>query len=86
MKSNFAVINRTQAKRLTDEAAKKDAYQLRDEIHDAIEKDIMEQTIATMLWTLHKHFGFGRLRLLRLKNLLEDEYKLMNDGVVSGRG
>lgn len=82
MKSNYAVLNRSNAKKMTDEAARKAVCELRDEIHDEIEKDISYQAIATVFWVLHKHFGFGAGRLKKLKDLTEDEYAHMIDGVL----
>lgn len=69
-------------KSMCDVAAKKAAYELRDKIQDKIERDIFEQTIATVFWVLHKNFGFGSERLKRLKDATEDEFVLMQQGIL----
>ena len=81
MKSNFAILNKSQARKLTDEAARKAAFELRDKIQNDIEKDVAHQTIATIFWVLHKHFGFDAKRLQKLKDLTEDEFKIMTGGI-----
>lgn len=82
MKANYVTVNRKQVEKLTEETAKKIAFDMRNEIQDNIERDVMYQTIAVVFWTLHKHFGFGATRLQKLKNLTEDEFKFMIDGVL----
>ena len=82
MKSNYTIMNRSQAQKLAEETGKKAAYELRDEIQDKIETGVMHQTISVVFWVLHKHFGFGKDRLQRLKDYTEDEFKLMIDGVL----
>lgn len=82
MKSNYGVMNRSKAQKMTDEAARQAVEEIRDEIHAKIERDVTNQALATVFWVLHKHFGFGKSRLQKLKDLTEDEYTLMIDGVL----
>lgn len=81
MKSNFAILNKSQAQKMTDEAARQAAFEMRDEIMNAVEKDIANQTISTIFWVLHKHFGFDAKRLQKLKDLTEDEFTIMTGGI-----
>lgn len=82
MQSHWAVFNKTKARKLTDEAARQAVNEIRDEIQNKIEQDVSHQAIATVFWVLHKHFGFGAGRLQKLKDLTEDEYMHMIDGVL----
>ena len=82
MRANYVTVNQSKVEKLTEESAKKIMYEMRDEIYKEIERDIMYQTIAVVFWALHKHFGFGKDRLQRLKDFTEDEFKLMIDGVL----
>jgi len=49
---------------------------------DEIRKEVIDMTArydidfeAMIAWTLHKHFGFGLVRLLRFRKAFMDEYK-----------
>lgn len=53
-----------------------------DEIYQSCKKDITHQVLVTCLWVLHREFGFGKTRLSRLKDLIDDESKLMKDGIL----
>lgn len=82
MKAYYQTVSKSKAWKLTDEAARQAVEEIRDEIQSKIEKDVTNQALATVFWVLHKHFGFGKSRLQKLKDLTEDEYTLMIDGVL----
>lgn len=49
--------------------------------HDTAEEAAC-QVMATVFAVLHKEFGFGKKRLEKLKNLTEDQFWLMRDGIL----
>lgn len=52
------------------------------ELYDEIERNTAYQCIATVFAVLAKNYGFGKVRLNRLKNEVEDEFALMESGVL----
>lgn len=82
MKSRCRFFSESELDAKIRKEAEEAARALQDEIHQKCEKDITHQALATCFWILHKDFGFGKSRLHRLKDSIEDEYKLMMDGVL----
>lgn len=63
-------------------ALHKEALKQSKEIYGQALEDAAYQVESVMLCVLHKHFGFGKKRLHKLFNLIEDEFILMNQGVL----
>lgn len=49
-----------------------------DEILEATQTSVMQQVLAVTFWILHREHGWGKERLNRLKNHIEDEFVLMH--------
>lgn len=77
MKANYKTYNKQELNRIAHETARETLEQVKDEMYQNIEKDCTYQALATVFWTLHKEFGFGRKRLAKLKREVEILYSLM---------
>lgn len=82
MRSRVGSYSKSESDRRAREIAREELLKMRDEIYAYCERDCAYQAIATCLLVLHKHLGFGKTRLQRIKHLIEDEYKLMEDGIL----
>lgn len=52
-----------------------------DLVYKSATQDAGNQILAVLFTALHKDFGFGRERLIRVKKSMESYFKLMNDNV-----
>lgn len=77
MKSRYRAFGETelQAK------IRQELDQYRDSVYALVEKDCTYQAIAVAMTVLHREYGFGKQRLQRLKDLIEDEYAVMQSDV-----
>lgn len=82
MRARYGAYSKSELDKRSREIAREEVKKMRDEIYAYCERDCSYQAIATCLWVLHRHFGFGKTRLQRLKNLIEDEYRLMELGIL----
>ena len=78
MKSNWGPVNLTQLRKETQAVAERLVQEREGEIIDAVQTSIMQQVLATTFWVLHREYGWGKDRLNRLKNQIEDEFVLMH--------
>ena len=49
-----------------------------DAIIAAVQTSIMQQVLAVTFWILHRDHGWGKDRLTKLKNGIEDEFVIMH--------
>lgn len=82
MKSYYHTLSRSEIARAAQEAARKEVDAMRDELYAKVERDCTYQALATAFAVLHREFGFGQHRLTRLKNEIEREYVMMQNGVL----
>ena len=78
MKSNWGPVNMTKLQRETQAVAERLVKEREDEIIEAVQNSVMQQVLSVTFWVLHREYGFGKDRLNRLKNQIEDEYVLMH--------
>ena len=78
MKSNYGPVNMTKLQRETQAVAERLVKEREGEIIEAVQTSIMQQVLSVAFWVLHREYGFGKDRLNRLKNQIEDEYVLMH--------
>lgn len=52
-----------------------------DQVYADATRDAGNQILAVFFTALHKDFGFGKERLLRVKSSVENWFRLMNDDV-----
>ena len=79
MKSNWNTgpVNMNKLRRETQAVAERLVKEREKAIIDAVQDSVMTQTLAVTFWILHRDFGFGKKRMNRLKDLIEDEFMLM---------
>lgn len=53
----------------------------RDDVYSEVKNDVANQLIAVFFTALHKDFGFGKTRLVRVKESIETYFSLMQTGV-----
>lgn len=78
MKSNVGPVNLNKLRRETQAVAERMVKEREAAIIEAVQTSIMQQVLATTFWVLHKEHGWGRDRLNRLKNGIEDAFVLMH--------
>ena len=78
MKSNWGPVNLTKLQKKTQAVAERLVKEREDEIIAAVQSSVMQQVLSVTFWVLHREYGFGKDRLNRLKNQIEDEYVLMH--------
>lgn len=78
MKSNYGPVNMTKLRQETQAVAERLVKEREGAIIDAVQTSIMQQVLATTFWILHREYGWGKKRLNRLKNQIEDEFVLMH--------
>ena len=78
MKSNYGPVNMAKLQRETQAVAERLVKEREDAIIEAVQTSIMQQVLSVTFWVLHREYGFGKDRLNRLKNQIEDEYVLMH--------
>ena len=78
MKSNVGPVNLNKLRRETQTVAECMVKEREAAIIEAVQTSIMQQVLATTFWVLHKEHGWGRDRLNRLKNGVEDAFVLMH--------
>lgn len=83
MKSNFyGAVNKTALRRELTREVDKRLDAMAEDIHARIKHSVSTQTMAVVFWVLHREHGWGRDRMQRLKNEIEDEFVLMHKGVM----
>ena len=53
----------------------------RDLVYSEVKNDVANQILAVFFTALHKDFGFGKQRLLRVKESVESYFSLMQKGI-----
>lgn len=86
MKSNIKVTNgmiskKTVAIDKVDKILQEEWDRRVDEVYKSAVQDAGNQILAVLFTALHKDFGFGKDRLLRVKKSMESYFALMNEGV-----
>lgn len=83
MKSNYCTtVNRAALRRELTRQTEARINERADEIQKEVEFSVATQMLAVTLWILHRDHGWGRERLNRLKNEIEDEFVLMHKGIM----
>lgn len=67
--------------RVQEKIVRQQLEEISDELYKQFAHSISYQTLATAFWVLHRDFGFGAERLKRLKDSIEDEFRMMETGV-----
>ena len=78
MRSNYGPVNMTKLQKETQAVAERLVREREEAIIEAVQTSIMQQVLATTFWVLHREHGWGKDRLNRLKNQVEDEFVLMH--------
>lgn len=52
-----------------------------DEVYKSVKVDVSNQILAVFFTALHKDFGFGKKRLLKVKDSVESYFALMQTGI-----
>ena len=78
MKSNYGAVNMNKLRKETQAVAERLVKEREAAIIDAVKDSVSQQMLAMAFWELHKEFGWGKKRLNRLKDLIEDEFVLMH--------
>lgn len=88
MKSNYKADSRGDRRKklvLSEEEIEKYMVEMckdkLDKYYDTARNDIANQVMAVFFTALNKDFGFGKSRLLRLKESVESYFSLMSVGV-----
>ena len=86
MKSNIKVTNGMISKKTVtidkvDKILQEEWDRRVDEVYKSAVQDAGNQILAVLFTALHKDFGFGTDRLLRVKKSMESYFALMNDNV-----
>ena len=55
----------------------------RDLVYSEVKNDVANQILSVFFTALHKDFGFGKKRLLRVKESVEAYFLLMQTGIFS---
>lgn len=76
MNSNY-IRSKSEMRRISTQIAKEEIAKYEVEVCPKCQTSIGYQAIATMLWVLHRDFGWGTVRLNRLKDACEAEFSLM---------
>lgn len=83
MKSNYyGAVNRTALRKEMEKETNKRIEECAAEIQQQIQNSVSSQTMAVVFWILHREYGWGKARLNRLKDQLEDEFVLMHKGIM----
>ena len=53
----------------------------RDEVYSEVKNDVANQILSVFFTVLHNDFGFGKKRLLKLKDNVEAQFLLMTVGI-----
>lgn len=56
----------------------------KDAIYEEVKRDVSSQILAVFFTALNKDFGFGKKRLLRVKESVECYFTLMQQGSILG--
>lgn len=78
MKARYGPVEADELRRETLAIAERMIKEREDEILAQVQTSVMQQTLATAFWILHRDAGWGAERLNRLKNSIEDEFVLMH--------
>lgn len=78
MRARYGPVEAEQLRKETLAIAERMIKEREDEILAQVQTSVMQQTLATAFWILHRDFGWGAARLNRLKNAIEDEFVLMH--------
>lgn len=78
MKSNYKTYNPQQLEEKSREIAKQEI----DKYADRVSEIIAHQVFAVCCLALHDHFGFGEIRLKRLKDRFEDIAVMMEHDIM----
>lgn len=78
MKSNYGPVNMTKLQRETQAIAERLVKEREADIINAVQSSIMQQVLSVTFWILHRDHGWGKDRLNRLKDEIEDEFVLMH--------
>ena len=78
MKSNVGPVNLNRLRKETQAIAERMVKEREDEIIAAVQTSIMQQVLAVTFWILHRDHGWGKDRLTKLKNGIEDEFVIMH--------
>ena len=78
MKANYGPVNITKLRKETQEIAERLVQEKEAEIIAAVQTSVMQQVLAVTFWILHRDEGWGKDRLNRLMNRVEDEFVLMH--------
>ena len=82
MKSNWSIVNRAQQQKLAKETAIAEVKKQMATVCPDCALNLQYQIMATVLWVLHRQFGYGTTRLNRLKDAVEREFVLMEQGIL----
>lgn len=80
MKSNY-IRSKSEMRRISVQIAKEEIAKQEAEFCPKCQTNIEYQAIGTLLWVLHRDFGWGAVRLNRLKDACEAEFYLMETGI-----
>lgn len=80
MKSNYLQSKSEQRKMLLDIAREELRKQEKELCPDCM-KNIGYQALAVAFWILHRDFGWGTERLNRLKDHVEDQFNMIENGI-----
>lgn len=81
MKSRVFATDKS-IEKATKAAVKHEVQRVLPQIYADIEQNTAYQVMAVIMCVLEKHFSFGGKRLRALKNYVEDEFKLMEIGIL----
>lgn len=63
------------------EALQEEWESKKDLVYTEVKKDVSAQILAVFFSVLNKDFGFGKTRLMRVKESVESYFHIMQDGV-----
>lgn len=78
MKANYVTLSESAIRRKIEEEYQKK----KDQVYEAVMKDVLPQFTAVCLCELSREFGFGEKRLRRFLDGVTSEFEVMNAGVL----
>lgn len=81
MRSHYATVSQTELDRKVHELAMQKLEEYKDELYDAVKVDVFNQALAVCFVSLEQ-LGWGKVRLLRLLDMIDDMTNLMFTGIM----
>lgn len=81
MKARYVTISQTELDRKVHELAMQKLEEYKDELYDAVKVDVFNQALAVCFVSLEQ-LGWGKVRLLRLLDMIDDMTNLMYTGIM----